>query len=405
MCQCVLMMGTFDSKGNEFAYLYNELLRRNVSVKTMDVGVFEPTGGFTIDISADKVAHLGGTELKELRIQGDRGVAMSVMCHGARSLVKELYQKKEIDGIISMGGGGGTSIAATAMQALPVGFPKVCITTLACGDTREYVGTRDIVLYPAIVDISGINQFSRLILSRAAGAVCGMMEMQPLTVECEKPIVCLSMFGNSTAGVEKCARLLKARDCEPLIFHATGGGGRSMEELIEEGHCRAVLDITTTEWADELCGGILSAGNTRLDGPGKAGIPHVIVPGCLDMVNFGSTSTVPERYRKGRKLYEWNPMVTLMRTNRQENEQLGRILAQKANASSAPVAFALPLRGLSILDGKGQYFCDWETDHVLFDAIRASARTDIPIIEVDANINDDLFAEKAVELLFQIWRP
>lgn len=404
MRQCVLMMGTFDSKGNEFAYLYDELLRRDVIVRTMDVGVFEPKGGFPIDIPAGQVAHWGGKELEKLRAQADRGAAMRVMCNGARSIVKELQRQGAIDGMISMGGGGGTSIATTAMQALPIGFPKVCVTTLACGDTHEYVGTRDIVLFPSIVDISGINQFSRLILSRAAGAVCGMMEKQPLTVENEKPIVCLSMFGNSTPGVEKCARLLRQQGCEPLIFHATGGGGRSMEELIEEGHCQAVLDITTTEWADELCGGILSAGSTRLDGPGKAGIPHVIVPGCLDMVNFGSAPTVPEKYRTGRKLYEWNPMVTLMRTNRQENEQLGHILAEKANASSAPVAFALPLRGLSILDGEGQCFCDWETDRVLFDTIRASVRADIPVIEVDANINDDLFAEKAVELLFQIWK-
>lgn len=405
MNQCVLMMGTFDSKGNEFAYLYDELLRRNVIVKTMNVGVFEPKGGFPIDIPAGQVAVRGGTELAELRRQADRGVAMRVMCNGARSIVKELQMQREIDGIISMGGGGGTSIATTAMQALPIGFPKVCVTTLACGDTHEYVGTRDIILFPSIVDISGINQFSRLILSRAAGAVCGMMEKEPLVVENEKPIVCLSMFGNSTAGVEKCAQLLKERGCEPLIFHATGGGGRSMEELIEEGHCQAVLDITTTEWADELCGGILSAGPSRLDGPGKAGIPHVIVPGCLDMVNFGSASTVPEKYKSGRLLYEWNPMVTLMRTNKKENEELGYILARKANASKAPVAFAFPVRGLSILDGEGQCFCDWDTDRVLFDTIRAAARADIPIMEVDANINDDLFAEKAVELLFHIWKP
>ena len=405
MSQCVLMMGTFDSKGNEFAYLYKELLRRNVTVKTMNVGVFEPKGGFPIDIPAGQVAVRGGTELVELRRQADRGVAMRVMCNGARSIVKELQLQRKIDGIISMGGGGGTSIATTAMQALPIGFPKVCVTTLACGDTHEYVGTRDIILFPSIVDISGINQFSRLILSRAAGAVCGMMEKEPLVVDNEKPIVCLSMFGNSTAGVEKCAKLLKERGCEPLIFHATGGGGRSMEELIEEGHCKAVLDITTTEWADELCGGILSAGPSRLDGPGKAGVPHVIVPGCLDMVNFGSASTVPAKYKSGRLLYEWNPMVTLMRTNKKENEELGYILARKANASKAPVAFAFPMRGLSILDGEGQCFCDWDTDRVLFDAIRSAARADIPIIEVDANINDDLFAKRAVELLFRIWKP
>lgn len=294
------------------------------------------------------------------------------MCNGARSIVKELQLQRKIDGIISMGGGGGTSIATTAMQALPIGFPKVCVTTLACGDTHEYVGTRDIILFPSIVDISGINQFSPP-YSVTCGGGCVRHDGEGAACRRnEKPIVCLSMFGNSTAGVEKCAKLLKERGCEPLIFHATGGGGRSMEELIEEGHCQAVLDITTTEWADELCGGILSAGPSRLDGPGKAGVPHVIVPGCLDMVNFGSASTVPAKYKSGRLLYEWNPMVTLMRTNKKENEELGYILARKANASKAPVAFAFPMRGLSILDGEGQCFCDWDTDRVLFDAIRSA---------------------------------
>ena len=212
------------------------------------------------------------------------------------------------------------------------------------------------------------------------------------------------MFGNTTKCVEMCAELLKKKGFESLIFHATGGGGHAMESLILENMAVAVLDITTTEWADEYCGGVLSAGPHRLDGPGLAGIPHVICPGCLDMVNFGGLETVPEKFRQGeRNLVVWNPMVTLMRTTREENIALGKILAEKANASRAPVAFILPRRGLSILDAEGERFWDPEADQALFDAIREHANPDIPIWEIDANINDPVFAEKAVELLMEIY--
>ena len=219
----------------------------------------------------------------------------------------------------------------------------------------------------------------------------------------DKPIICVSMFGNTTACVEKCAARLEEAGYAPIIFHATGSGGRSMEELIMGGHCAACLDITTTEWADEICHGILSAGPQRLDGPAAAGIPHVIAPGCLDMVNFGCRDTVPETYIKAKRIfYEWNPMVTLMRTDKKENAALGKILAEKANKSDSPVAFILPLKGVSILDGEGEAFCDWEADRVLFDAIQRSVHKDIPVVKVDANINDDLFAEQAVKLLLKI---
>ena len=404
MNKIILMLGTFDSKGKEFAYLYSELLRRGAQVLTMNTGVLGGTNLFGIDIPAEEVALRGGESLDVLRRNADRGVAMGVMARGARTICVELQQQGRIHAIIGMGGGGGTSIATTAMQALPVGFPKVCITTLASGNTSEYVGSKDIVLFPSIVDISGINQFSRLIISRAAGAICGMTQTDPIADENDDPIVMISMFGNTTKCVEMCAELLKKKGFESLIFHATGGGGHAMESLILENMAVAVLDITTTEWADEYCGGVLSAGPHRLDGPGLAGIPHVICPGCLDMVNFGGLETVPEKFRQGeRNLVVWNPMVTLMRTTREENIALGKILAEKANASRAPVAFILPRRGLSILDAEGERFWDPEADQALFDAIREHANPDIPIWEIDANINDPVFAEKAVELLMEIY--
>ena len=400
----ILMLGTFDSKGEEFAYLHSELTRRGVSVIAMNTGVLGDTGLFPIDIPAVTVASRGGVSLETLRENRDRGAAMRVMCAGARAVCREWQEAGKIDGVIGMGGGGGTSIAATAMQGLPVGFPKVCITTLASGDTSEYVGSKDILLFPSIVDISGINRFSKLIISRAAGAVCGMAEADPIPDENDLPIVMLSMFGSTTPCVEECARLLKEEGFQSLVFHATGSGGRAMEELIREGVAVAVLDITTTEWADELCGGVLTAGEHRLEAPGEAGIPHVIVPGCLDMINFRSMDTVPEPYRNGtRNLYEWNPMVTLMRTNEEENIRLGRILAEKANASAAPVAFLLPRGGLSVLDAKGQRFWSEEADNALFDSIRRHANPCIPIVEVGENINDPAFARRAVDLLMEIY--
>lgn len=396
---CILMLGTFDSKGKEFTYLYQELKKQGAEILAMNTGVFDSTGNFPIEIPAGWVAQAAGESLQNLRKRQDRGYAMEIMCRGAKALCLELQKKNRIQGVIGMGGGGGTSIAASAMQALPIGFPKVCITTLASGDTSEYVGTKDIVLFPSIVDICGVNRFSRVIISRAAGAVCGMACAVPeLSVE-EKPVIFLSMFGNSTACVEQCVKLLE-KDYTPLVFHATGGGGKTMEALILDGYCEGCLDITTTEWADELCGGILSAGPARLEGPGKAGIPHVIVPGCLDMVNFGSYASVPAIYREaGRTFYQWNPMVTLMRTNEEENEKLGQILAGKVNASSAPAAFVFPTRGISILDGEGQVFCSWDTDEVLFSSIEKNLKRDIPIYRVDANINDREFSRKAVEVL------
>ena len=404
MNKIILMLGTFDSKGKEFAYLYSELKRRGANVLTMNTGVLGGTDLFAIDIPAEEVAQRGGESLEVLRKNADRGVAMGVMSKGARAICQELQQQGKIQAVIGMGGGGGTSIATTAMQGLPVGFPKVCITTLASGNTSEYVGSKDIVLFPSIVDISGINQFSRLIISRAAGAICGMVETDPIVDENDDPIVMISMFGNTTKCVEMCADMLKKKGFESLIFHATGGGGRAMESLILENMAVAVLDITTTEWADEYCGGALTAGPQRLDGPGIVGIPHVICPGCLDMVNFGGLETVPEKFKQGdRNLSVWNPMVTLMRTTKEECIGLGKVLAEKANASKAPVAFILPKGGLSILDSEGERFWDPEADQALFDAIREHANPEIPIWEIDANINDSVFAEKAVELLMEIY--
>jgi uncharacterized protein (UPF0261 family) len=289
------------------------------------------------------------------------------------------------------------------MRALPIGIPKVLVSTVASGDVSFYVRGKDITVMSSIVDVAGLNRISRLIYSRAAGAICGMVELEPPTATKDRPIITASMFGNTTECVNLCAKSLNEKGFEVLIFHATGAGGRAMETLVADGLVEAVLDITTTEWADELCGGVFSAGPDRLDAPGRRSVPHLVVPGCVDMANFGAPSSVPARYRETKRLlYEWNPSVTLMRTNVEENRQMGEIFARKANAAQGPIAFLIPLRGVSMLDGDGQPFCDRAANQAMFDAIRNNLRPGIPFIEVDHNINDPEFAATAVEWIIQL---
>ena len=301
--------------------------------------------------------------------------------------------------MISLGGGGGTAIASAAMRALPIGFPKLMVSTLASGNVAHYVGVKDIVMFPSIVDVAGLNRISRQILTRAAGAICGMVEAQPAAGE-DKPIIVASQFGNTTACVDHARQILEAAGYEVLVFHATGTGGRTMESLIEAGLVSGVLDITTTEWADELVGGVLNAGPNRLEAAAKLGVPAVVTPGCLDMVNFFAPETVPAKF-KGRTFYQHNPQVTLMRTTPEECAQLGAIIAQKLNASIGPVTVLIPLQAISVISAPGQKFHDPVADKALFDALKSSLRPDIEVIEMNCEINDSAFAEACAKALLK----
>ena len=402
----VLVIGTFDSKADEYTFLREQLLSLGCDVLTVNVGVMEPQGDFPIDIAADEVSRAGGKPLEELRAADDRGAAMKCMSIGAARIVAEFSRpgstRKPIDGVIGMGGSGGTSVICSAMRALPIGIPKVCVSTVAASDTSSYVGAKDIVLIPSITDISGLNRISRRVIAQAAAAVNGMVRTKLPVASNDRPIIAASMFGNTTSCVDQCRERLDSAGYEVLVFHAVGSGGKSLETLIDDGLVEGCLDITTTEWADQLCGGIFAAGEDRLAAAGRAGIPHLVAPGCVDMVNFGPMSTVPSRYREANRLfYEWNPSVTLMRTNAEENKRLGEIFAEKANAAKGPIAFLLPLRGVSILDGDGERFCDREADQAMFDALKSNLRSDVPVVEVDANINDPVFAETAVDTMLR----
>jgi uncharacterized protein (UPF0261 family) len=396
----ICIIGAFDTKAAEHAFVRDAILARGHQVFTINVGTLGTTDLFPVDVEADAVAAAGGGDLAALRQAHDRGDAMKAMSAGAPVIVARLYGEGKFDGIIGMGGSGGTTVITAGMRSLPVGVPKLCVSTIAAGDVGGFVGAKDIVMMPSIVDVAGINRVSRIIFARAAGAICGMVETAIAESTEDKPVITASMFGNTTECVNLCMEQLTGQGYEVLVFHATGTGGRTMESLVREGLVDGVLDITTTEWADQICHGVFSAGPQRLDGPGAMGVPHLIVPGCVDMANFGGMETVPEKYKQGDRIfYEWNPSVTLMRTNVEENRQMGRIFAEKANAAKGPVAFLIPRRGVSILDGDGERFCDRAADQAMFDAIKAHLRPDIPVVEVDCNINDPAFAEKAVEMM------
>jgi uncharacterized protein (UPF0261 family) len=403
MSKTVCILGTFDTKGEDHAFLREEILKLGLQVLTVNVGVLGSTTLFPVDHGADEVFQAAGVDPEKIRARKDKAEAMKALDLGAPKLIRQLYEQGRFDGIVGMGGSGGSSIIAAAMRALPIGLPKVLVSTVASGDVSFYVRGKDIAMIPSIVDVAGLNRVSRLIYARAAGGICGMVRNEPPDSSEDRPIITASMFGNTTECVNACAKALKDKGFEILIFHATGAGGRAMETLVADGLVEAVLDITTTEWADEICHGVFSAGPERLDAPGRRGIPHLIVPGCVDMVNFGAPSTVPEKFRRANRLfYEWNPSVTLMRTNVEENRRMGEIFAGKANAANGPVAFLIPLRGVSMLDGDGQQFCDREADRAMFDAIKANLKPDIPVIELDLNINDPCFAAKAVEMMLEL---
>ena len=399
----IAVLGTFDTKGPEHAFLAEVIRSRGHTPLLINVGCLgAPT--LTPDVPAEEVARHGGDNWRSILARKDRGESVSLMGRGAAVLLAELAAAGKIQGVVSLGGGGGTAIATAGMRALPVGFPKVMVSTLASGQTAPYVGVTDITMMPAIVDVSGVNRVSRTIFTNAAGAICGMVEARAraggAAPAADKPLIVASMFGNTTACVTEAKRILEAAGFEVLVFAATGNGGRAMESLIASGMVAGVLDVTTTEWADELVGGVLTAGPTRLDAAAAARVPAIVTPGCLDMVNFGERATVPAKFA-GRNFYQHNAQVTLMRTTPAECVELGRILAEKLNRYQAPVTFLIPRRAISVISAPGKPFHDPAADEALFAAIRAGLRPGIPVIELDVEINDPAFSRACADALLR----
>lgn len=395
----IAVLGTLDTKGLEHGYVAELIRQRGHQTLIIDMGTGAPPQ-ITPDISREVVAATGGVDLAGIVARQDRGEAVTAMAGAGAVLLSKLVSEGRIHGVISLGGGGGTAIGTAAMRALPVGFPKLMVSTLAAGNVAPYVGTKDIVMFPSIVDVSGMNRLSRVLLARAAGAICGMVETSVPEAQ-DKPLIAASMFGNTTTCVNAAKQILEDAGYEVLVFHATGTGGKIMESLVESGIISGVLDITTTEWADELVGGILGAGPTRLEAAGKAGVPAIVTPGCLDMVNFGERSTVPVRFA-GRTFYQHNPQVTLMRTTPEECAELGRILAEKVNTYRGPVEVLLPLKAISIISAPGQLFHDPVADKALFDSIKQHLKPEIPVIELDCEINAPEFSAACAKALLQM---
>jgi uncharacterized protein (UPF0261 family) len=398
----VALVGTLDTKGAEYEYFRERVREHGADVLLVDVGVLgEPR--MRPDVTREEVAAAAGEDASELARAGDRGAAVAAMGRGAAEIARRLHAEGQLDAIAGLGGSSGSSIVTTAMRALPVGVPKLMVSTLASGDTRPYVGAVDVTMTYSVVDIAGLNQVSRRIIANAAGAIAGMAAADPGAAADPRPLVGATMFGVTTPCVDRARERLEQLGYEVLVFHATGTGGQSLEALVRGGFLTAVLDVTTTELADELVGGVLSAGPDRLEAAGAAGLPQVVSLGALDMVNFGPMETVPERFRD-RRLYVHNPTVTLMRTTPGECAELGRTVARKLNAASGPVSLFVPLRGVSAIATEGQPFHDPEADEALLGALRDHLEPSVELREFDTDINNPAFAEALADRLHGLAR-
>jgi uncharacterized protein (UPF0261 family) len=383
----VVLVGTLDTKGDEYAFLRDRLRGAGIATLTVDVGT-QGSPRLEPDVSREEVAAAGGFDVAGLT---DRGAAVQAMCAAAPVVVRRLFDEGRCQGVLAAGGSGGTAIATAAMRALPVGVPKLAVSTMASGDTSAYVDVSDVLLMPAVADVAGLNSISARVLANAAAAMAGMVTAAPLDLGGSRPVVAATMFGVTTPAVTAAREELERRGYEVLVFHATGTGGRAMEGLVDAGLVTGVLDLTTTELADDLVGGVLSAGPHRLEAAGRMGVPQVVSLGALDMVNFGPRDTVPERFAD-RNLYVHNPTVTLMRTTPGECAELGRRVGAKLSTATGPVALFVPLRGVSALAGEGGAFADPDADAALLAGLRETLTPTVEVHEVDAHINDEIFA-------------
>jgi len=405
----VVLVGTLDTKGRELAFVRDVIRRQGLSTLVIDAGSVGPPE-FGPDIDREQVFDRAGTSLAAIRERGDRGHAVAKAAEGVAALAVELSEQGRIEGIFSLGGSAGTTIGTAAMRSLRFGIPKIMVSTLASGQTRPYVGGSDIVMVNPVADISGLNRLTRTALSNAAHALVGMVKgrqgssVREIDTD-DRPVIGATMFGVTTPCVDRARQILEASGYEVLVFHSTGVGGQAMEGLIRDGQVAGVLDLTTTELADEVVGGTLSAGPERLEAAGKCGVPQVVSLGALDMVNFGPRPTVPDRFA-GRKLHIHNPSVTLMRTTAEENSKLGTRIAEVLSRATGPVVVLIPMRGVSALDAPGQPFHDPEADAALFHALETglSAHPSVQLVKRDEHINDASFAEAAAQTLLELLR-
>ena len=396
----VVAAGAFDTKGADYKFLVERLRSHDVTTLTVDFGVVgDPP--FLPDVTNAEVARAGGADLSILRQSKDKALAMRVMADGLPRVLSRLHEQGHLDGVCGMGGSGSTAILSAGVRGLPIGVPKLFVSTVAAGYVSNYVGSTDLTLMHSVVDVAGLNRISVEIYTNAAAAIAGMVKaVRPPSTE-QKPLIAASMFGNTTPCIDRVRSALDRAGWEVLVFHATGNGGRTMQRLASEGLLAGMLDLTTTELADEVCGGVFSAGAERVRIAAASPIPVVLAPGCVDMCNFGSRVSVPDKYAS-RLLYEWNSNVTLMRTSVEDNRKIGRLIAETANRCAGPAVVLLPLRGVSMLDSPNGPFWDPAADQACFDALRSCLKPGISVIEIDANINDPAFADQATQVFLKL---
>jgi uncharacterized protein (UPF0261 family) len=386
----VVLVGTLDTKGREYAFFAERIREHGVDVVLVDAGILgEPLA--QPDVAREEVARAAGADVAALAAAGDRGAAVATMARGAAEVVKRLHTEGRLDAIGGLGGSGGSALVTHAMRELPIGIPKLMVSTVASGDTSPYVGSVDVTMMYSVVDIAGVNRVSARIIANAAGALAGMARATVPPLGEERPIVVASMFGVTTPAVTTARERLEELGYEVLVFHQTGAGGGSMEKLLQGGYAVGSLDVTTTEFCDQVAGGVLAAVPERLESAGAAGIPQVVSLGALDMVNFGPMESVPERYRD-RNLYVHNPTITLMRTTPDECREIARIVARKLNAATGPTVLFVPLRGVSMIATEGQPFHDPAADDALFSTLREELDATVEVHELDTHVNDAVFA-------------
>lgn len=400
MKKVIALIGTFDTKGEEYLYIKNKIENLGLKTLTIHAGIFDAT--FSPDVDNDSVAALGDGVIADLQKNGDRGLAMKVMSKGLCELIPRLYDEHMFDAVLALGGSGGTSLVTPCMRLLPLGIPKVMVSTMASGDVSRYVGTSDILMMPSIVDVAGINRISSQVLTHAVHAIVGMVEHSNTDITAKKPLIVATMYGVTTPCIMKAKEYLEQKGYEVIIFHASGTGGKIMESLIKSGIVDGVLDITTTEWIDEICGGIMAAGQERLDAAALNGIPQVVSVGAADMITFGERDSLPERY-KGRCVYMHNPSITVVKSNIEENIAFGIKMAEKLNQCKNNAVLLLPLRGISMNDKPGSEYYGPEEDRALFFTLKKMIKNPlIEVIDVDAHINDPSFAMLAADKLITL---
>ncbi len=396
--RAVVIAATLDTKGPEIAFVRRLLEARGLDVIVIDCGILgEP--GTAATVKRAEVARAAGETIEALRAAHDRAAAIPVMIRGLEAVLGRLLGEDRVAGYFGLGGGTNAALASAAFRLLPFGMPKMLVSTIACGNTRPFIGMKDVVLMHSVVDILGLNAFLKDVLEQACTAFAAMVSAAPAAPHAgRRACVGMTTFGSTTEGAMIAHETLEAQGFDILSFHARGIGGEAMEAFIREGRIQAVLDLTTTELADELVGGICSAGPDRLTAAGALGLPQVVLPGALDIVNFGPPATVPARF-EGRLFAAHAPHATLMRTTPEENAALGALMADKLNRAAGPSAVVLPMRGFSAYDIEGGPFFDPRADAAFCDALTARLAPNIPVRRVDAHINSRPVIDEATRLL------